>query len=221
MKLLAAILLFLLCLSPGYAPAQQDITKLPLRGAFSSNPLDGLDPKATLPNSAMDTIYKECRAVYPERFTPESLTYYCKCTNAALQAEMKAGEYMEISNPKNQHMRNESYVKYISKVIAPCLDQPIADAEYYSCVLNRSNDPRIASIPAYCRCVSSSVTSYFRKYGDAELLIAIAGSRNTKDPLKALWISATYKTISRQARDQCVSEHYKQIHRPGNKKGCD
>jgi hypothetical protein len=220
MRLFVALFLLLLCLTPGLSLAQ-DAAPLPLRGAFSSNPFDGLDPKASLPNKQMDLIYKECRSTYPERFTPESLTYYCKCTNAALQAEMKAGEYAEISNPKNRNLQNETYAKYISKVVGPCLDQPIADSEYYSCVLNRSNDPRIASIPAYCKCVSSSVSQYFQKYGDAEAVIALGGTSGTKDPLKALWSSPTYKMISRQARDQCVSLHYKQIYKPGNKKGCD
>ncbi len=221
MRLLTSLFLLLICMTPAISLAQ-DTSTMPLRGALSAvNPLDGLNPNSTIPNKAMAGIYKECRSVYPERFTPESLTYYCKCTNAALQAEMKVGEYAEILNPKNQNLRNEAYAKYVSKVIAPCLDTPIEDSEYYNCVLRRTNDPRIGSIPDYCKCVSSSVSQYFQKYGDAEVGIALGGSSSTKDPLKALWISPIYKTISRQARDQCISQHYKQIYKPGNKKGCD
>ncbi len=220
MRLLTALLLILLWLTPGVALAQ-DTSKLPLRGSLSVNPFDGLNPKASLPNSAIETVYKECRSVYPERFTPESLSYYCKCTTAALQAELTVGEYAEISNPKNQTLKNETYGKYLSKVVAPCLDQPIEDAEYYSCVLRRTNDPRIASIPDYCKCVSASVSQYFQKYGDAEVIIAVGSTRATKDPLKALWVGSAYKTISRQAREQCISQHYKNIYKPGNKKGCD
>ncbi len=64
MRFISAIFL-LLCLTPAVSLAQ-DATTLPLRGAFSTNPLDGLDPKATIPNKQMDVIYKECRSTYPE-----------------------------------------------------------------------------------------------------------------------------------------------------------
>lgn len=218
------LLLILIVLLLGFSASANADDRLPQRtGDFFSteDPLEGLPATAAIPGKVIDKYFEQCRSIYPERFSPEAFSYYCRCTAAAIQGSLSVDDYRQISQVKNQNIYNKSYVRYLLRVVHPCLDQPLDDMEYYNCVVNRKNNPAILSIPEYCKCVSATVSQHVRKYGDAEIIITLGNNQYSREPLNALWNSAGYKLISQQARSQCIGEHVKHVPQKKTKKGCE
>ena len=171
-----------------------------------------LDPKVTsgkyLSNEATDEVFKKCKTTYPPRFTPGSLDYYCSCTSVATQGTLTTAEYESLQIPRNQMVGNPVYDKYLTQVVAPCLDTPTLDSEYYYCVLNRKSDPGIKDIVNYCTCVSEKIAKHVQNYGDADMMSRIDNDLY-KDPMEAMWRSDGFKQAKEAAHTQCRTGNWK------------
>lgn len=175
-------------------------------------------PDEALPDTALDRIPQElvtkisdrCLSKVPPRFTPDAHQYYCACTAAATQAMIKMSELRELQKIENWKLGNPVFEKYVHEVVAPCIDMPVDDMEYMSCVLNRETDWRIDSIPLYCKCVSRAVKEHVTKYGEGEMMIEWGNPNKRFDsPLSALWHSDTYNYYKQKYSGQCIGGHMK------------
>lgn len=175
-------------------------------------------PGETFPDSAGDQIPLEtvnkisdkCLSKVPPRFTPDAHQYYCACTAAATQATMKQSELRDLQKFENWQVGNKTFEKYVHEVVSPCLDMPVDDMEYMSCILNRSNDWRIDNIPMYCKCISRAMREHVAKIGESEMMIEWGDRGKSYDsPLSALWFSDSYNQHKRQSGRQCVGSYMK------------
>lgn len=194
--------LLLIALLPAPAGAQE---KAP-RGLLEKP--QTLSPQDPIPNGAINKLFRQCKSYYPRRFTPSALEAYCSCSAAATQGVLRAGEYESLQLERNRKASNPVYQKYVSQVVIPCMDIPTLDIEYFACILNRANDPRIDNIPKYCQCVSSKVARRVRTIGDADTLLRL--QHYERDPLEALWHSEGYKETLRNSMDECVRSYLRQ-----------
>ncbi len=160
------------------------------------------NPDAALSNEQTEKIYQECRKVFPPRFTPGTVEYYCTCSSAATQGVLTSGEYESLQIERNRVTTNPVYEKYVTQVVTPCLDTPTMDIEYYSCVMNRSIDPSIKNVIKYCECISNRLYKHVQKQGDADAMSRL-DNRFNRDPMEALWMSEGYLNATRQAYEQC------------------
>lgn len=161
-----------------------------------------LNPDAPLSNEATEKIYKQCRGVFPLRFTPGALDYYCSCSAAATQGVMTSGEYESIQLPKNRKGSNPVFAKYVTQVVTPCMDAPTLDIEYYACVLNRSNSRDVQNVISYCKCVSEELSKHVQKYGDTDAMSRL-DQMGISDPMEAMWTSLPYKKAVVSANESC------------------
>lgn len=187
-----------MCLWTAPALAQQAPARGQLEGAGV------LDPDGPIPESVISQYYKQCRSYYPPRFMPDSLEYYCTCTSVAMRDTMTGAEYENLQKRNAKKVGNPVFEKYISKIVAPCLDKPTEDLEYFSCVLDRDADERLSSIPRYCKCVSSKMRSHVNRFGDADMMISLSQSNSANDPFEALWSSTDYMRAKITSREQCL-----------------
>lgn len=151
-------------------------------------------------------IYDRCMSRVPQKFTPNAHSYYCTCSAAATVGNLTRSELKEMQNRKNWVAGNKTFEKYVSDVIAPCMDVPIDEIEYLSCALNTRNDPRINDIPNYCKCVKAGIGLHFRDHGVEDLIIGWrnGSSKSSQDPVTTLWESDAFQNERERSRDACV-----------------
>lgn len=208
--MMRAALLALLCLilSSG-VPAMAQDASAPTKGMLEKvAPL--VEKKDMMSQAMANTLFKQCRAFYPRRFPPSALDSYCECSGAATQAVMTSDEYTSLQDEKNRVVTNPVYEKYVTYVVAPCMDTPTQDIEYYACIMDRFADMRINHIPRYCQCVGREMRDYVRQFGDTDMLISLKTNKRVTDPFEALWLSDAYVEKTRNSRDKCVLRYMKQ-----------
>lgn len=165
-------------------------------------------PSNIVTNDVADQLYARCKSQLPPRFTPDAHEYYCSCATAATVGTMKMSEIQDLQSSTKWVLGNKNFEKYINNVVHPCMDFPVEDMEYLSCVLNRNNDWRIKRIPEYCKCVSYNTRKHVEHYGNTEILITW-GTPNTSyaSPLDALWNNETYNDYKRKYREECIGNY--------------
>ncbi|HNQ92303.1 MAG TPA: hypothetical protein PKI93_05160 [Alphaproteobacteria bacterium] len=162
-------------------------------------------PEDKIPNEIGDKLYDRCLSKVPPHFTPDAHYNYCACTSAATVATMKMSELRGIQSQKSWKLGNKAFEKYVGEVVAPCLDMPVEDMEFMSCILYRGNDWRINRIPQYCKCVSVGVREHVKKFGESELMIEWGTpNKNYDSPLEALWNSPEYNRNKNDVRERCI-----------------
>jgi len=210
---LASFSLFLVfCLSvlPALSYAADSGTSTadgPTRGQLKK--MQTLNDSSPIPKEAIVGFYNKCMAKMPKRFMPGSLELYCGCASAALQGELTSAEFEEIKIEKNQKIRNRAYEKYVTKVVAPCMATPTQDIEYYSCVLDRTLDVGISSIPRYCQCVGYEMSKKIQSEGDSYIVQGMGQHEWIKDPIESLWQSNEYKATKADIRKDCIRFYWK------------
>ncbi|MDY0028756.1 MAG: hypothetical protein RBR86_02310 [Pseudobdellovibrionaceae bacterium] len=166
-------------------------------------------PGNKIPDATVEKIYDQCKSKVPSKFTTDSLEYYCSCSAAATSAAMSMSELQELQKRENWKLGNAAFEKYVHEVVMQCIDVPIDDMEYMSCIMNRGNDWRVERIPLYCKCLSKSLKEYALKNGEAEMMLewGTPGKRYAS-PIDALYNSTTYQYNKNEFSNNCIS-HYK------------
>ncbi len=161
--------------------------------------------QGTISRETANHLSDRCLSRIPNRFTSEALQYYCACTSAATMGTMKMSELYELQDKKSWKVGNKSFEKYITNVVSPCIDVPIEDMEYESCILYRGNDWRVKNFPQYCQCVSRAVRGHVKELGTSEIMTEWGRPGVVYDtPLDALWENPTYNQYKNQFRTQCI-----------------
>lgn len=166
-------------------------------------------PGNKIPDETVEKIYDQCKSRMPSKFTPDSLEYYCSCSAAATSASMSMSELKELQKRENWKLGNAAFEKYVHNVVMECIDVPVDDMEYMSCILNRGNDWRVERIPLYCKCLSSSLKNYALKNAEAEMMLEWGSpGKRYSSPLEALFNSSTYNYNKNEFSKNCIG-HYK------------
>lgn len=161
--------------------------------------------QGTVSKETANFLSDRCLSKIPNRFTSEALQYYCACTAAATIGTMKMSELYELQDSRNWKVGNKPFEKYVTEVVTPCLDVPVEDMEYESCILYRGNDWRVNNFPQYCKCVSKAVRGHVKEWGTSEIMMEWGKPGVVYDtPLDALWENSTYNQYKNQFRTQCV-----------------
>ncbi len=172
---------------------------------LSGTDLSG-EPKRVLSRDIGKKLYDRCLSEMPMRFTPDAHRYYCTCSSAATIGNLTRGELNELQDAKNRILGNKTFEKYTKEVIVPCMDMPLDQIEYLSCATNQSNNPRIMSIPSYCKCLSTSIGVHVKKYGVFDMLTTWKDGKSKMfdDPIGALWESPDFQKARELSRRSCV-----------------
>ncbi len=167
-------------------------------------------PLDRISKSTVNKIYDQCISKVPPRFTPDAHQYYCTCSAAATEATIKMSELKELQNRKNWKLGNKPFEKYVHEVVMPCIDMPVDDMEYVSCVSYRGNDWRVSRVPQYCQCVSKLMKKHVIEMGESEMMIEWGDqTKFYLSPLDALWNSGTYNRYKKQYSEQCLGSYMK------------
>ena len=165
-------------------------------------------PKDVIPNEIATKLYDRCLSKMPPRFTPDGLQYFCTCTAAAIQGNLRMSELREIQNKRNWKLGNKAFEKYIHTSVIPCLDMPVNDMEYMDCVLYRGMDIRVSRVPLYCRCVSAAMSDHFTQFGETEMMTEWGDPGKRYDsPLTALWESESYNRNKDLIGEKCLASY--------------
>lgn len=152
-----------------------------------------------------NALRERCLSRVPNRFTADGLQYYCTCSSAATMGNITFKELRDLQDKRNWVAGNKSFEKYIDTVVTPCMDMPIEDIEYESCVLRRNNDWRVKNVPQYCQCVSGAVRAHVKEFGTAEIITEWGKPGKVYDtPLDALWNSNPYNQYKDKFRTDCL-----------------
>lgn len=207
--MIRALLLALLCLvlASGASALAQD-APAPTKGMLEKAP-PLVEKKDMMSAATAAALFKQCRGFYPRRFTPSALDSYCECSGTATQAVMTSDEHASLQQEKNRVITNPVFQKYVTYVIAPCMDKPTQDIEYLSCALDRFADARINNLPRYCQCVGREMRNHVLQFGDVDILISMQTNKRVTDPFEALWMSSRYMEQTQVARDKCVMSYMK------------
>lgn len=164
--------------------------------------------KDVIPNDVATKIYDRCLSKMPPRFTPDGLQYYCACTSAAVQGNLRMSELRTLQNKANWKLGNQAFEKYIHTSVIPCLDMPVNDMEYMACILYRGMDIRVSRVPLYCQCVSTAMSNHFQQFGEIEMMTEWGNSIKRYDtPLAALWESESYNENKDFINEQCLATY--------------
>lgn len=165
-------------------------------------------PKDVIPNEVATKIYDRCLSKVPPRFTPDGHQYFCTCTAAAIQGNLKMSELQEIQSKRNWKLGNKAFEKYIHTSVIPCLDMPVNDMEYMNCILYRGTDIRVSRVPLYCQCVSTAMSNHFAQFGEIEMMTEWGDTSKKYDsPLTALWESGEYNRNKDLISERCLASY--------------
>jgi hypothetical protein len=174
--------------------------------AFAQTPSVPVPQAQTaIPKTVINNLYKQCRVTPITRFTPGALESYCACTAAALQGTFNVTEFNELQKQSTQRIGNKIFERYVSDVIVPCLTDPIDEIEYYYCVVDRTNDPRIPNIPQFCTCMSKRLAKYVGDFGVSNIMLTLGMRESVTSPVDALWASRDFSSARTRARNECLS----------------
>ncbi len=207
----ALLILFLLMAFPALSFAQTQKKAAPSFETLKTTPAPAPELKGPteengpVSNDTINTYYKDCRYNIPERFTPKAREYYCACNAAATQGNFLMKEFTELQKPETRKAQNKLFEKYVTKAVAPCVDQPVRQVEYLECLMDSSLDLRIGYVPGYCNCVSKKISEHAAKYADVEILTALYRyPDNQTDPVDALWKDSKFISTKSKAYDECI-----------------
>ena len=116
---------------PVYDPNAARFTNSNIDPILPNTPLNDT-PRDVIPNDIATKIYDQCLSKVPPRFTPDGHQYFCTCTAAAIQGNLRLSELREIQNKRNWKLGNKAFEKYIHTSVIPCLDMPVNDIAYLS-----------------------------------------------------------------------------------------
>ncbi len=154
-------------------------------------------------------IYMDkCLSKIPRRFTPSAHEDFCTCSAAHIRLYMNNGDLNNLNKKGARTPGNESFEKYVTKVIMPCMEGPIVDITYVSCVEDRSNSPFIYHIPKYCQCVGQQLVPFVKNQGAVTSLLNMAKyPKDYKDPLDALLSSVELNRARNAGYKQCIKTY--------------
>ena len=189
----------------------------PSKVRYESSPLFPVVPLSDFPSGQNDRIPTElilkingrCMSRMPERFPPRAHTDYCACAAAATQGTMTMGDLKALQKEENRVLGNPSFEKYVTSVMKPCMEEPIADIEYMSCITSQGNDWQIRYPIPFCKCVSRGVQEHFKSLGTEELMVSWGNlnRRPSDDPAKTLWSNQSFLKAREHVKDQCVGDY--------------
>lgn len=191
----------LMCLYPAISIAADTITQKSAANLTA--------PPATntpITNAQLQKYFDDCVYKIPPRFTPDAREYYCGCTMTNIKAQKFTQSDLDtLKNKKNWIAANPTFERFASKVMAPCLDQPVKQIEYLSCLLSSETDYNMHSPPQFCSCYSTKMKKHASKFAAPEMLLQL-GSKNNfyRDPLDALWANRDYVRATLTAREDCI-----------------
>ena len=166
-------------------------------------------PDDSLPLITIKKIEDRCTSKVMGRFPVQAQRDYCACSAAYTLGTVTVGELRELQKESNRKLGNATFEKYVKNVMKPCMELPIADIEYLSCLTSRKNDWRIKYPLPYCKCVSGGISKHFQKFGLEEMMISWGTPKKESDadPTTTLWDNGTFLNARRNAKDQCVSRY--------------
>ncbi len=201
------LLLMMAVLSVGSIAVAQD-ADTPTKGQLEKLP-PAIQKKDMISKEVATAIFKQCRSFYPRRFTPSALDTYCDCSMTATQLALTSQENVDLQDKKNQVITNPVYQKYVTYVVAPCMDMATQDIEYLGCALDRFADSRVANLPRYCQCVGREARDHVTEFGDVDIMITMKTNPRVTDPFEALWMNDKYMQSVRNAKDKCLLTYMK------------
>lgn len=167
------------------------------------------NPAAAIPTPVIKKISDRCLSRVPEKFTPRAHTDYCACAAAATQGTITLGDLKNLQKAENRVLGNPSFEKFVTSVMKPCMEMPMADIEYMMCISSQDNDWQIRYPIPFCKCVSAGVQAHFKKLGLEELMVSWGSPdrRQSDDPTKTLWANQSFLKARENVKDQCVGEY--------------
>lgn len=152
----------------------------------------------------------KCLAKIPRKFTPNAHEDFCTCSAAHLRLYFTNGDLTMLDKASERKPGNPAFEKYVTEVIAPCMEQPIVDITYVACVEDRSNSPLISHIPKYCQCVGERLSPFVKNVGGSTILANMAAyPASYKEPLDTLLRSEELISERNKAYRSCFQTYLK------------
>ncbi len=205
MKILIAFLCLILGMSflPHTSYAQDAQESLTEEELF----VEQLSEERVSPRTAAIYLDK-CLSKIPRKFTPTAHENFCTCSAAHMRLKMTNGDLANLNKKGARNPGNESFEKFVSQVVMPCMESPIIDITYVSCVEDRSNSPFIYNIPKYCQCVGEQLVPFVKNQGSVTSLLNMAKyPKDYKEPLDALLSSVELNRARNAGYKQCVQTY--------------
>jgi hypothetical protein len=160
------VLMFLISL-PSDANAQARKDDFLIRG-----PVGDVDRNALVSSAAAKEYYKKCSNHLPVGFTPSARNEFCTCSSLSVTQVLTNGELEAVQGDlkRKDAYYNTALIKYVEGVVVPCLEVPVRNLSYITCLEERAHDNRIRSFPAYCSCAGDISAKMMQSRGPKDIV---------------------------------------------------
>lgn len=175
----------------------------------------GKSKESKASNERAKKFFDSCTNELPYGFTPNAREDFCTCASVAVQRFLTNGELDLLA--EKPELQNDAYkiavIKYVEGVVVACLDEPIRNMAYVSCLESRSHDFRIKNFPAYCSCTGDVTGSLLVSRGAQDMINHFMkfGHRTYPDPVESFTRSPAYGQYVKHGMERCMQPAFMRL----------
>jgi hypothetical protein len=201
---LLSLFAFLVLLAlPSDATAQARRDDFLIRG-----PVGDVDRNALVSSAAAKEYYKKCTGHLPIGFTPSARNEFCTCSSISVTQVLTHGELEAVQGDlkRNDAYYNTALIKYVEGVVTPCLETPIRNLSYITCLEERAHDNRIRNFPAYCSCAGDVSAKMLQARGSKDIIGHYTTFEKDPDvrPVESFMSSPAYRNYVSTGMRACI-----------------
>lgn len=209
--LIAALAIFSF-VNIGASYAQSTVGDLGIRG-----PIENEKKDAKVSPTGSKRYYQKCKNHLPFGFTPSTRDDFCTCASINITKVLTNGEVEAVEGPIKRQDRyyENALIKYVEGVVIPCIETPIRDLSYVSCLEERAHDHRIRNFPAYCSCAGDVAARMVIDRGSNDMINHYISMERNPDfsPVESFMNSPNYRHYIMTSMRTCIQPVFLQWHR--------
>ena len=145
-----------------------------------------------------DTYYQNCVSKPDARMDPETQNIFCQCTKMFTQTYLSVEDMQAMAG--NDQKARLALNKMMNDVYAPCMEFPVRDLIFKSCLEKMS--------PEICRCLANNMGRYTAEKAQEFLGDILKKNPNIVDPMTPIMERPEFTRMEQQMVTECVNNNH-------------
>lgn len=127
----------------------------------------------------------------------------CACTAARLTQFFTMEDMQEMMS-SDPSIARPAYNKMTVNIYAPCMEEPVREYHYNSCIANPDVSRLGRNAENICRCAADEMAHYMKNYGSSLFARILDENPEAIDPNQALFNDPSFQKVAAQKTMGCL-----------------